>query len=405
MIKKPNLDQVRNLLVKKCTEDKSWSDSLDYVLSETTGELFKMISIGNFPTTEVLMKAPGDYIEFIKGLISKYKLKPIGVKFPYEYVKNKESKETVLVTDLYDLYLSEDNCFGVSISADGPFPNPYSLGFDDIFYCNQSIDIVTEFMIENKNFYQEFREKIEEESEMHIKLLYTSDGRINWRYLDIPPRDSFELSDNYSKEFNEVVPKKMDEFLYGKSGGIAIFRGEPGTGKSSYCKYLISKYQKDIDFVIVSQDIILQNPEAFRTFLISQSSVDNYCGKVKRQVFIIEDCEKLLIDRDSLTGNSTSIILSDILNYSDGIVGDLVQSKFIFTFNTNLSKIDKALLRKGRMKLNYEFKRLQGEDLRELAKKKGLEIPEDKIKSGLTLAEIYNMEEENYLSEKRKIGF
>jgi hypothetical protein len=198
----------------------------------------------------------------------------------------------------------------------------------------------------------------------------------------------------------------MDEFINGKSGGISIFRGEPGTGKSSYCKYLISKYQKDVDFVIVSQDIILQNPEAFRTFLISNSSIDNFSqGKVKKQIFIIEDCEKLLIDRDSLTGNSTSIILSDILNYSDGIVGDLVQSKFIFTFNTNLSKIDKALLRKGRMKLNYEFKRLQGEDLKKLSEKKGLNISEDKIKSGMTLAEIYNLEEENYLQEGRKIGF
>ena len=57
------------------------------------------------------------------------------------------------------------------------------------------------------------------------------------------------------------------------------------------------------------------------------------------------------------------------------------------------------------MKLNYEFKKLQGEDLKKLSEKKGLNISEDKIKSGMTLAEIYNLEEENYLQEGRKIGF
>jgi hypothetical protein len=127
---------------------------------------------------------------------------------------------------------------------------------------------------------------------------------------------------------------------------------------------------------------------------------------MKPQVFIIEDCEKLLVDRDSLSGNNTSIILSDILNYSDGIVGDLVQSKFIFTFNTNLSKIDKALLRKGRMKLNYEFTTLKGDDLKNLMEKKNLPYTEENLKKGLSLAEIYNLEEKDYQrEEKRKIGF
>lgn len=405
MIKKPNLDQVKNLLVKRNIEDKPWIDSLDCVLSEITGELFEINDISNFPTAEVLLKSPEEYIEFLKGLFDKYKLSPVGVKIPFRY-KKKDSEEDIYVNDIYNLYLSEENCFGFNIEMDGPIPDPYTLFIDHLIYCSESSDIIVEFMKEYKKFFKEFREKIEEESDMHIKLLYTSEGRLNWRYLDIPPRDTFDLEDNYSKDFNEFVPKKMDEFINGKSGGIAIFRGEPGTGKSSYCKYLISKYQKDVDFVIVSQDIILQNPEAFRTFLISNASVDNFSqGKIKKQIFIIEDCEKLLIDRDSLTGNSTSIILSDILNYSDGIVGDLVQSKFIFTFNTNLSKIDKALLRKGRMKLNYEFKKLQGEDLKKLSEKKGLNISEDKIKSGMTLAEIYNLEEENYLQEGRKIGF
>jgi broad-specificity NMP kinase len=200
----------------------------------------------------------------------------------------------------------------------------------------------------------------------------------------------------------------MDDFFKEKAGGIVIFRGDPGTGKSTYCKHLIAKYKRDVDFVIAPQDVILSNPEGFRNYLLNSSDyyIESNDEKMKPQVFIIEDCEKLLIDRDSLSGNNTSIILSDILNYSDGIVGDLVQSKFIFTFNTNLSKIDKALLRKGRMKLNYEFTTLKGDDLKNLMEKKNLPYTEENLKKGLSLAEIYNLEEKDYQrEEKRKIGF
>ena len=241
---------------------------------------------------------------------------------------------------------------------------------------------------------------------MHIKLLYNDNGRVNWRYLNIPPKDSLEdIEDNYSKEFNNFVSEKMDEFIKSSTGGIVIFRGDPGTGKSSYCKHLIMKYNNVADFLIISQDTILSNPEGFRTFLIS-GGIDTICpDKPKKQIFLIEDCEKLLVERDSISGNSTSIILSDILNYSDGIVGDLVQSKFIFTFNTNLSKVDKALLRKGRMKLNYEFKKLKGEDLDNLLNKLGKTVSEDTKRSGMSLADIYNLEEESYIKDKRRIGF
>ena len=227
----------------------------------------------------------------------------------------------------------------------------------------------------------------------------------------------------------------MDEFIKSDTGGLVIFRGDPGTGKSSYCKHLITKYKDTANFLIVPQDIILSKPESFRLFLIdSLPSITRYdpndvdpcdCFSRDERVFrdleegnvvdrnnlktviIIEDCEKLLVDRDSLQGNSTSIILSDILNYSDGIVGDLVQCKFIFTFNTNLSKIDKAILRKGRMKLNYEFKKLQGEDLQNVMDKLGKTVTEKQLKEGMSLAEIYNSDDEDYLTtgKKERIGF
>ena len=96
--------------------------------------------------------------------------------------------------------------------------------------------------------------------------------------------------------------------------------------------------------------------------------------------------------------------LSNILNITDGIVGDLVKAKFICTFNCDLSEIDSALLRKGRLLQKYEFKPLTGETLEGLAKELGL--PGDHPKE-MTLADIYGYADQTGLTdqEKHKIGF
>jgi hypothetical protein len=58
------------------------------------------------------------------------------------------------------------------------------------------------------------------------------------------------------------------------------------------------------------------------------------------------------------------------------------------------------------MKLNYEFTTLKGDDLKNLMEKKNLPYTEENLKKGLSLAEIYNLEEKDYQrEEKRKIGF
>ena len=97
--------------------------------------------------------------------------------------------------------------------------------------------------------------------------------------------------------------------------------------------------------------------------------------------------------------------MSALLNLSDGILGDSLNLKFICTFNAQLRNIDDAVLRKGRLKLKYEFKALTPEKTQILAKKLGKEIPEGK---SLPLCEIYNYGEDNGAKEtttKRPIGF
>jgi len=116
-------------------------------------------------------------------------------------------------------------------------------------------------------------------------------------------------------------------------------------------------------------------------------------------VLIIEDAEHIIQDRDR-NGNSP---ISALLNLSDGLLSDCLNIQIIFTFNTDLSNVDKALMRKGRLISKYEFKALTTEKANLLSKNLGFEAH---FESPQVLSDIYNQREKTReVGKKRKIGF
>lgn len=251
-----------------------------------------------------------------------------------------------------------------------------------------------------KEIYQNYTDlvlpiiKKTEESKRCIKFL-----EINFKNELEIRQTAVDLSDiKIDKLFNQDLKnEKILNLIKSDRGGFFIFHGKPGCGKSTYLKYLMETLSKDVDFFIVPQEIILGYSQQFRRFVISRA----ICGK--NNVFILEDCEKIITSRDKAGGNN-SIVLSELLNISDGILGDFLKAKFICTFNTDLTNIDKALLRKGRLLMKYEFKPLYGEKLYDLAKDLKIENLE---KKEMSLAEIFNHDEDNGFTdeERKRIGF
>lgn len=172
-----------------------------------------------------------------------------------------------------------------------------------------------------------------------------------------------------------------------------IFNGNPGTGKSSFLKHLIQKH-RSVKFVVVPQEYIQLTSE-FRDFIMDNIS--------KEYVFIVEDCEKLLMSRENKVDGGA---ISEILNATDGILGDLTNTKFIFTFNTGLKNIDKAILRRGRLKLKYEFSPLKGKNLEKVSSRIGITLTDENKEKGMTLADLYSgLETIEYVSAEKRIGF
>jgi hypothetical protein len=198
------------------------------------------------------------------------------------------------------------------------------------------------------------------------------------------------LKDNYNDEFSSIN-QKLTTFIDNKdTSGMVLLHGLPGSGKTTYLRYLISQCKARFIYLPNSLFCELSNPEFF-TFILNYSN----------SVIILEDCEELLKPRDQ-SGNNIGI--STLLNLSDGLLGDAMRLKIICTFNTEVRNIDSALLRKGRLAYKYEFGPLSVLKVNKLFKKLKIDYLTDKP---LLLADIYShlSDNGNNNNSKTKIGF
>ena len=62
-------------------------------------------------------------------------------------------------------------------------------------------------------------------------------------------------------------------------------------------------------------------------------------------VVIVEDAENIIMDRRT----SGSSAVSNLLNISDGLLADFLNVQLICTFNSSVTMVDSALMRKGRL--------------------------------------------------------
>jgi SpoVK/Ycf46/Vps4 family AAA+-type ATPase len=206
--------------------------------------------------------------------------------------------------------------------------------------------------------------------------------------LFIPP---MELDLNYGESFKEVHQTIISRLNKKNDKGIILLHGQHGTGKTSYIKYLTSLIEdKDILFIPPSMAEMLSDPSMI-PFLMDH----------KDSILIIEDAERVIGDRES--GNVSSAGVSNVLNLTDGILGDCLSIQIIATFNMRKENIDKALLRKGRLIAEHKFDKLNVEDTNKLLKHLNKDT---EVKEGMTLADIYNIDVEVHKTIKTsKLGF
>jgi len=174
---------------------------------------------------------------------------------------------------------------------------------------------------------------------------------------------------------NEVLLNRLNR---NDDKGLVIFHGKPGTGKTSYIRYLSSHIEKQKLFVPASLTKKIGSPE-FLTLL----------NDYRNSVLIIEDADSILKKRS----NDDDHVIANILNLSDGFLSDFFHTQIICTFNNELALIDPALLRKGRLIAKYYFKELSIEKTQQLCRSLGYKFVPD---HEMTLADIFHLEEQEF---------
>jgi len=221
-----------------------------------------------------------------------------------------------------------------------------------------------------------------------FKVLIAQDNMFITEEVETIDFNAIDLNELYNDDFMDV-DAVISASIQKKESGMILLHGQPGTGKTTYIKHLISKH-KDKNFIFIQNDFVreLLKP-SFVAFLLQN----------KNAILIIEDAEKVVIARESSNDES---VVSTLLQLTDGLFSDFLNIKIICTFNTNLDRIDKALLRKGRMIAKYNFAPLSPEKTAALAKKHGHE----NVTGSLTLADIFGYDQTNFNKPaKRTIGF
>ncbi len=221
-----------------------------------------------------------------------------------------------------------------------------------------------------------------------FKVLVYQDGVFSTENVNTANFESVSIEELYNDDFLDIDAMIL-QAMERKESGIILLHGEPGTGKTTYIKHLISKF-KNREFIFVQNDFVkdLLKP-AFISFLLNN----------KNSILIIEDAEKVVAARDSSNEDS---VVSTILQLTDGLFSDFLNIKIICTFNTDIDRIDKALLRKGRMIAKYLFRPLTAEKTEALARKLGRED----LTGSRTLAEIFQYDKRDFQEKgKKPIGF
>lgn len=223
----------------------------------------------------------------------------------------------------------------------------------------------------------------------NIKLVKSDMGHLDTEDYDLPiPEMNLEL--NYGDEFIKVHETIVEKLNKNNGKGIILLHGDPGTGKTSYIKYLTS--------LIKEKDILFIPPSMAE--MLSEPSIIPFLMEHKNSILVIEDAERVISDREN---NGSPAGVSNILNLTDGILGDCLSIQIVATFNMKREKIDQALLRKGRLIAEHKFEKLSLENTEKLLKHLN---KERKIYEEMYLADIYNIDIEVFKSNKTsKIGF
>ena len=307
-------------------------------------------------TAKVLKHIKTEYAEAITGI------------FQYSKYNRKRKKSLYSTT----IILLNDNCL-VELAGE----------YCEVLHTHKDYDVANTLIKEASRF-----KRREKKKNFEINLIARDSYGMDLKSMEIK-KTKLDLRLYYEDDFIEIDKTIQSRLGTQDDKGIVLLHGLPGTGKTTYLRYLIGRLKKRVLLLSPSVAGNIMDAE-FMDLLIDNPN----------SVLIIEDAENVVMDRR--VNNDSSV--SNLLNVSDGLLADFLNVQVICTFNHPLSMIDSALLRKGRLIAKYEFGKLSIGKGQKLSEHFGFDTV---INKPMTIAEIANQHENSNATNRRTevIGF
>lgn len=324
------------------------------------------------------------FLSYYDALPNVYCIKNLDYKKAQKWIETKFAEEIVKK----HFYLNYNGSETI-----GEYENVLYL-FNDGFMVNIEDKLISiSFLPESENRAIELKNelnqfKINEKLTTEINLIVSGPRGLALEKIELKkPKITLDL--HYNSDFKTIHQSIVQNLRKKQTKGLFLFHGAPGTGKSTYIRFLIHQQKKKVVFLSPNMAENLDN------FSFTNLLLEN-----RNCVLVIEDAEELIVSRE----NKSNSKLSFLLNLTDGLLADSLGIQIIATFNTDIVNIDSALLRKGRLTCIYEFKPLELDRTNRLLKQLRHNY---EAQNPMAISDIFNFEETVEYKPKLKkvIGF
>jgi len=191
------------------------------------------------------------------------------------------------------------------------------------------------------------------------------------------------IPDNYTSDVLEQFDLALADLQSEDPiGRMLILEGPPGTGKTMLTRAIIGLTQNSKHYVIPPDLIPQLGSPAFVPLLVNMAGEKK--GKSHPSIFFLEDADNCLAPR---MGDNMSYI-SALLNLTDGIIGRMIDIRFVVTTNAKRAEMDDAILRPGRLSQYIKIGYVPGDQASRIYSRL-TNGKEKKYRDEMTLAEIY----------------